>query len=67
MSQAAVAQLKAREIHLLQKRTDILKQQQKLVDGPAWNPEKAEELSIEHDRIEAELADVRRKLMEASG
>lgn len=61
MSESEVARLKARELHLLQKRTEVLKRQQKLVDG-AWDVEAAEELSGEHDRIEAELADVRRKL-----
>ena len=65
VSESDTARLKARELHLLQKRTEILKQQQKLVDGPAWNPEAADELSREHDRIEAELATVRRKLMDA--
>ena len=65
MSDSVVARLKAREIHLLQKRTEILKRQQKLVDGSPWDPETAEELSREHDQIEAELANVRKKLMQA--
>ena len=63
MSQPDVARLKARELHLLQKRTEVLKRQQKLVDG-RWDAEAAAELSRGHDEIESELADVRRKLME---
>ena len=64
MPENEVARWKARELHLLQKRTEILKRQQKLMDG-AWDAEAAAELSREHDRLEVELGDLRRKIMEA--
>jgi hypothetical protein len=65
MSEPSLAQLKAREIHLLQRRTDILNEQQSLVDHDSWNQERADELSRDQDEVETELAEVRRQLMEA--
>jgi hypothetical protein len=64
MSEPSLAQLKAREIHLLQRRTDILNEQQSLVDHDSWNQERADELSRDQDEVETELAEVRRQLME---
>ncbi|MDX1630567.1 MAG: hypothetical protein R3234_01800 [Thermoanaerobaculia bacterium] len=64
MSEKTIAQLEALELDLLQRRTEIRKRQQELLTDGGWDAEKAERLSEDYDRVQSELTDVRRRLME---
>lgn len=62
MADRDARELEAEELRLLGERTEVLSRQEELLSADEWPREEAEELSRRHDRIEAELAEVREKL-----
>ena len=62
MDDSRLPLLKAQELRLLQVRTELLSEQERLVQSAEWQRDLALELSARKDRLESELATVRSEL-----
>jgi len=62
MDDPRLAHLKARELRLLQVRTELLSEHNRLVQTSEWQRDLVAELSVRKDRLEDELTAVRAEL-----
>jgi hypothetical protein len=65
MTETRRRELEALELRLLQERTEVLHELQRHLDGTGgWNREETRRLSRRQDKIQEELAAVRREIAE---
>ena len=62
MSELELRHLKAREIKLLQERTELRSEEDRLMRSPAWPRERVAEILERAERLESELQGIREQI-----